>query len=148
MNPQSKRLLGICALVVIVAVGTGVGFDRWRSAKVAKPPSASPAARVVPPLPRAGALLASTDEAEVRGKAFCAYCFYNVGNNCHTLLKTESEPGVVFLARNEKLAELDKITGVCAGGKIEVSARGLVSQYQDQNYLLVRSFETISTATK
>jgi len=24
----------------------------------------------------------------------------------------------------------------------------LVSQYQDQNYLLVRSFETITTATK
>jgi len=37
---------------------------------------------------------------------------------------------------------------VCAGGKIEVNARGLVSQYQDQNYLLVRSFETITTATK
>ena len=147
MNAQSKRLLGICALVLIVAVGAGVGFDRWRSSKVAKatPPSV---ARVVPPLPRVGALLASTDEAEVRGKAFCAYCFYNVGNTCHTLLKTDSEPGVVFLARNEKLAELDKITGVCAGGKIEVSARGLVSQYQDQNYLLVRSFETITTATK
>ena len=147
MTTQSKRSLRISVLVLVVAVAAGVGFDRWRGAKVAKTPS-MPAARVVPPLPRVGALLASSDEAEVRGKAFCAYCFYNVGNTCHTLLKTESEPGVVFLARNEKLAELDKITGVCAGGKIEVSARGLVSQYQDQNYLLVRSFETITTATK
>ena len=147
MNTQSRGLLAICALVLIVAVGAGVSFDRWRGAKAAKAPT-PPVARVVPPLPRVGALIASTDEAEIRGKAFCAYCFYNVGNTCHTLLKTESEPGVVFLARNEKLAELDKITGVCAGGKIEVSARGLVSQYQDQNYLLVRSFETITTATK
>lgn len=147
MNAQSKRLLGICALVLIVAVGTGAGFDHWRAAKTTKAPP-PPAARVVPPLPRVGALLASTEEGEVRGKAFCAYCFWNVGNACHTALKTDSEPGVVFLARNEKLAELDAITDVCADGTIEVTARGLVSQYKDQNYLLVRSFETSTTATK
>ncbi len=144
MDAQSKRLLGICVLVLVVAVTAGIGFDRWRAAKAA--PTA--ASRVVLPLPRAGALLASTEEAEVRGRAFCAYCYWNVGNTCHTAIKTDGEPGVVFLARNEKLAELDKTTGECADGTIEVHARGAISQYNHQNHLTLRSFETTATANK
>ena len=41
-------------------------------------------------------------------------------------------------------SEIEKITGKCAGGKVEIRARGLVSKYDGHNYLFVRSFETVA----
>jgi hypothetical protein len=136
MNIKSKRLIGIGLLVLVVAVAAGAGFDRWREAKQN--------AKQRPPLPQFGSLLATADDVEVTGKAMCGYCYWGVGGaSCNVVLKTPSEPGIIFLSPNEKLNEIEKITGKCPEGSVEIRARGFVSRYNDHNYLFVRSFETV-----
>ena len=137
MNIKSKRLIGIGLLVLVVALAAGAGFDRSRVAKQN--------AKQLPPLPQFGSLLATADDVEVTGKAMCGYCYWGVGGaSCNVVLKTASEPGIVFLSPNEKVNEIEKITGKCAGGTVEIRARGSISRYDDHNYLFVRSFETVA----
>src|SRR5438046_7621500 len=84
------------------------------------------------------------DDVEVSGKAMCGFCYWGVGGtSCNVVLKTASAPGVVFLSPNAKVNEIEKITGKCAGGKVEIRARGMLSQYDDHNYLFVRNFEKV-----
>lgn len=141
MTNESKRLIGIGALVFILAIGAGAGIARWLNAK--QTAQTVQTEQVTPPLPQAGSLLPASDDVEVRGQAFCGYCMWKAGEAWHNVvLKTEVEPGIVFLSPNEQLSEIDNITGKCADGTIEIRARGAVSQYAGRNYLLVRSFET------
>jgi hypothetical protein len=135
MNIKSKRLIGIGVLVLVVAIGAGAGFDRWRATR-------QPAGFA--PLPQFGSLIPAADDVEVSGKAMCGYCYWGVGGaSCNVVLKTASEPGIVFLSPNEKVNEIEKITGKCAEGKVEIKARGIISKYDGHNYLFVRSFEKV-----
>lgn len=137
MDTKSKRLIGIGTFVLLVALAAGAGFDHWRSAKRA--------GKHRPPLPQFGSLLAGADDVEVTGKAMCGFCYWGEGGaSCNTVLKTASEPGIVFLSPNEKVDEIEKITGTCAGGDIAIRARGIISRYNDHNYLFVRSFEKVA----
>ena len=43
----------------------------------------------------------------------------------------------------EKHAEIEKTTGACADGSYYIRARGLVTQYNGHNYLLVKNFEML-----
>jgi hypothetical protein len=136
MNIKSKRLIGTGVLVLVVAIGAGAGFDRWRATRQ---PSG------FAPLPQFGSLIPTADDVEVSGKAMCGFCYWGEGGkSCNVVLKTAAEPGVVFLSPNEKVNEIEKITGKCADGKVEIKARGIISQYDGHNYLFVRSFEKVA----
>src|SRR6266480_7680818 len=138
VNVRSKRLIGIGVLILLVAIAAGAGLDRWRAAKAEQ--------KRPPPLPQFGSLLPSGDDVEVSGKAMCGFCYWGVGGtSCNVVLKTASAPGIVFLSPNAKVNEIEKITGKCAGGKVEIRARGMLSQYDDHNYLFVRNFEKVAT---
>ncbi len=137
MNVRSKRLIGIGVLILLVAIAAGAGLDRWRAAKAEQ--------KQPPPLPQFGSLLPSGDDVEVSGKAMCGFCYWGVGGtSCNVVLKTASAPGIVFLSPNAKVNEIEKITGKCAGGKVEIRARGMLSQYDGHNYLFVRNFEEVA----
>jgi hypothetical protein len=137
MNVRSKRLIPIGVFVILVAIAAGAGLDRWRAAKAEQ--------KQLLPLPQFGSLLAPGDDVEVSGKAMCGFCYWGVGGtSCNVVLKTASEPGIVFLSPNAKVNEIEKITGKCANGKVEIRARGMLSQYDGHNYLFVRSFEKVA----
>ncbi len=57
---------------------------------------------------------------------------------------TDTEPGLIFLSPNEQLTDIEKLTGKCADGSIEIRARGAITQYGGRNYLLVRRFEKVA----
>jgi hypothetical protein len=137
MNVRSKRLIPIGVFVILVAIAAGAGLDRWRAAKTEQ--------KQAPALPQFGPLLPSGDDVEVSGKAMCGFCYWGVGGtSCNVVLKTASAPGIVFLSPNAKVNEIEKITGKCANGKVEIRARGMLSQYDGHNYLFVRSFEKVA----
>jgi len=51
----------------------------------------------------------------------------------------------VFFHPNEKLAALEKITGVCADGTITLSVRGTTSRYQGRNFLLLKQVDVLAS---
>ena len=121
MRVRPKRLIGIGILVLLVVVAAGAGFDRWRATR--QPTKFAP-------LPQFGSLIPAADDVEVIGKAMCGLCYWGEGGkSCNVVLKTAAAPGVVFLSPNEKVNEIEKITGKCADGKVEIKARGIISQY-------------------
>ncbi len=139
---ETKRLIGISALVLLLAIGAGAGIARRLAPKQQPQPTAH-VEQAPPALPLVGSLLPASDDVEIRGQAVCGYCKWKVGEASHNVvLKTENEPGIVFLSPNERLEKIDKMTGKCADGSIEIRARGSMTQYEDRNYLLVRNFET------
>lgn len=134
VNVRSKRLIGIA--VLLVAIAAGAGFDRWRATR-------NPIKFAQ--LPQFGSLIPAADDVEVVGKAMCGFCYWGEGGkSCNVVLKTTAAPGVVFLSPNGKVNEIEKITGKCADGKVEIKARGIISQYDGHNYLFVRSFEKVA----
>ena len=141
MNKQSIRFAAVAVIVLVLSIAAGASIARWRAPKPVPTAQAEEGPR---PLPQFGSLLPAGDDVEVRGKALCGYCSWKAGEASHNVvLKTEAEPGLVFLSPNEKLAEIDALTGKCADGTIEIRARGAVSRYSDRNYMLVRSFERL-----
>ncbi len=145
MTNESKRLIAIGAIVFVLAIGAGTGLARWRASRQQQSQPVAEAAAPTPlPLPQFGSLLTASDNGEVQGKALCGYCSWEVGAPEHNVvLKTDAAPGLVFLSPNEQLTEIEKLTGKCADGTIEIRARGAVTQYAGRNYLLVRNFETV-----
>lgn len=144
---MKSKLFLIAAIAMITVVVAGVAFDRARASRQPAPvAAASPAARKVPPLPQWGALLPSGENVEVSGSAMCGYCTWKAGEPPDNIvLQTSTEPGIVFVLPNEKRAEIEKLTGRCAGGDYYITARGTVTQYDGHNYLLVRNFEAVKT---
>ena len=146
---MNKRAI-IAIIAVAALVIAGVSFDRHRASvrnqATAEKRAAEEAKNKVPRLPQNGVLLAAADEAEVKGMAMCGFCYWREGGSwCNTVLQTAQEPGIVFLLPNEKRAEIEKLTGDCAGGNYSVTARGTVTQYRGHNYMLVSNFEAVKT---
>ena len=75
------------------------------------------------------------------GKALCGSCFLGIGPlSKHTVLLVTEQPYRTFhLAENNKLKEIEAITGSCAAGDIELTATGDVLIVNGENVLLVRS---------
>lgn len=147
---MSKRAIILLLLAFVALILAGIAFDRYRANErqrlAAEKAAAEQTKNKVPPLPQRGALLAAADDAEVTGSAMCGFCYWREGGNwCNTVLQTPEEPGIVFLLPNEKRAEIEKLTGECAGGNYSVTARGTVTQYRGHNYMLVSNFEAVKT---
>ena len=142
---MKRTHLIIVILLLVAAVAAGIAFDQ-RRAKQRKQTAAQSSERKVPPLPQWGSLLPEADDVEVSGSAMCGYCTWRAGEPPDNLvLQMDREPGIVFLVGNAKRAEIEKLTGTCAGGNYYITARGAVTQYNGHNYLLVKNFEAVKT---
>lgn len=126
----SKKKFILALLVVFVVaflVGSGVALFRSRVS--------------VSKLSPEKVLVEEGKEIQVTGKAFCGFCFWKIGEAPHNIiLKREEDPKYLFLLKNKKLEELEGITGKCAAGDIEVTAKGKVTEYKGRNYLLLSEF--------
>lgn len=146
---KSKQFVVVAVLMMVAAIAAGLAFDGWRAGKRPAPAAAASAeteTRTVPPLPQWGALLPAGADVEVSGSAMCGYCTWKAGEPPDNIvLQTSSEPGIVFVLPNEKRAGIEKLTGACAGGDYWITARGEMTQYQGQNYLLVKNFSAVKT---
>ncbi len=145
---MNKRLLIIGVLLMVILVVAGIAYDRHRANErgQATVAVAAKADRKVPPLPQWGTLLPAGDNAEVSGSAMCGYCTWKAGEPPDNIvLQTSTEPGIVFVLPNEKRAEIEKVTGKCAGGNYWITAHGTVTQYDGHNYLLVKNFDAVKT---
>jgi hypothetical protein len=139
MKNPPKRLIISSVLVLVFAIAAGAGIDHWRTARERQ-------TRTDPTLPQFGKLLPSSDNAEIEGMAYCGYCYWGVGEAPDNIvLKMDDAPGIVFLLPNEKVAEIEQITGKCPGGDIMIKARGIVTRHDGHNYLFVREFERVAT---
>ncbi len=144
---KSKILITLAIVITVAAIVGGNWFDQRRSEQRRLASVAAPTvARQTPPLPQWGALLPVGDNVEIKGSAMCGYCTWRAGEAPDNIVLQMSEaPGVVFVLPNEKRAEMEKITGKCAGGNYWITAHGTVTQYDGHNYLLVKNFEALKT---
>ncbi len=126
-----------------MAALAGVVVGLWHLSK--QTPAPNPTSVQQSSVPQFGSLLPDGQQVELKGQAVCAYCFWNEGTSCHTTLKLETPPGAVFFHPNDKLAALEKITGVCADGTITLSVRGTTSRYQGRNYLLLKQVDVLAS---
>ena len=145
-----KQIAGLAVLlagVVVVAsvIGVGAAWLLYRgqgappilAAATTQPAStqaAEPSTRPAPMEPAQGVTLT--------GKAVCGTCFLDLGPvTRHPVVLETAQPYRTFLlATNDQLAQIEAITGSCAGGDIELTATGEVLLVNGQNVLLVRSF--------
>ena len=142
---MKRTHLIVVILLLVAAVAAGIAFDQHR-AKQRQQPVAQKTERKVPPLPQWGALMPEADDVQVSGSAMCGYCTWRAGEPPDNIvLQMDQEPGIVFVAGNAKRAEIEKLTGTCAGGDYYITARGTMSQYNGHNYLLVKNFEAVKT---
>ncbi len=144
---KSRAIIVLAIVVVVAIIAGGMWFDHERSEKRRLTSAvAQTVPRQVPPLPQWGALIPPGENVEVKGSAMCGYCTWRAGEPPDNIvLQMSEEPGVVFVLPNEKRAEMEKITGKCAGGNYWITARGTLTQYDGHNYLLVKNFEALKT---
>ncbi|MGI9088775.1 MAG: hypothetical protein ACR2HH_13710 [Chthoniobacterales bacterium] len=144
---KSKSLVILAIMVTSAVILSGVWFDHARSEQRRAAAAAAPqATRQTPPLPQWGALLPAGENVEVTGSAMCGYCTWRAGEPPDNIvLQTSTEPGIVFVLPNEQRAEMEKLTGRCAGGDYWITAHGTVTQYDGHNYLLVKNFDALKT---
>jgi len=142
---MKRTHLIIVILLLVAAVAAGIAFDQHR-AKQRQQPIVQKIERKVPPLPQWGALMPEADDVQVSGSAMCGYCTWRAGEpQDNMVLQMDHEPGIVFVVGNSKRAEIEKLTGACAGGDYYITARGAMTQYNGHNYLLVKNFEAVKT---
>lgn len=128
ISSKKKFILALlAAFVVAFLVGSGLALFRSKGSTSKLPPEK--------------VLIEEGKEVQVTGKAFCGFCFWKVGEAPHNIvLKREEDPKYLFLLKNKKMEELESITGKCAAGDIEVTAKGKVTRYKGRNYLLLSDF--------
>ncbi len=148
----ARQIAGVAVLfaaVILFAAAAGVGAA-WVAygARQAAPAAAAAAASTQPPTTQPSGPTTRpqiTEPAEgvtLTGKAICGSCFLNTGPvwQHHVVLETEEPYRTFLLAENERLEEIEAITGSCAAGDVELTAMGDVLVVNGQNVLVVRSF--------
>ncbi len=146
-----KQIGGLAALfagVVVVssAIGVGTAWLLYRSGRsqpltlavaTTQPASTQPAGPTTRPAP-----MAAAQGVTLTGKAVCGTCFLDLGpvTRHPVVLETATPYRTFLLATNDQLAQIEAITGSCAGGDIELTATGDVLLVNGRNVLIVRSF--------
>ena len=146
-----KQIGGLAALfagVVVVssAIGVGTAWLLYRSGRsqpltlavaTTQPASTRPAGPTTRPAP-----MAAAQGVTLTGKAVCGTCFLDLGpvTRHPVVLETATPYRTFLLATNDQLAQIEAITGSCAGGDIELTATGDVLLVNGRNVLIVRSF--------
>ena len=153
-----RQVAGLAALfvaVVLVSAVAGVGAAWLVFARPQASPPASTAATTRPTtvastqpfIARAGpttrpVLMEPAQGVTLTGRAICGSCFLGIGPLTHhpVVLETGEPYRTFLLARNDRLHEIEAITGSCAAGDIELIATGDVLIVSGQNIFVVRSF--------
>ncbi len=134
------------AVIAIAAVG-GVGAAWLLYESSQRSPSATTAASSQPATALAGpttrpVLMDPAQGVTLTGKAICGSCFLGIGpfTRHPVVLETEQPYRTFLLADNDKLKEIEAMTGSCAAGDFELTATGDVLVVNGANVLHVRSF--------
>ena len=88
------------------------------------------------------ALLEPAEAVTLTGKAICGTCFLDMGpTSTHPVVLETKEPYRTFvLVENEKLKQIEAITGSCANGDYELRVTGDVLVVDGRNVVVVDSF--------
>lgn len=62
-------------------------------------------------LPKGTVPLPAANQTDFTGKAVCGFCSWGIGQDCNTMLWDKEGHHVAAVLPNEKLAELQKLTG-------------------------------------
>ncbi len=145
---QIAALAALFAAVIVVAAVAGVG-TAWllyggpqRSPLATTAPTTQPATGALAGPTTRPALLGPAEGVTLTGKAICGSCFLGIGpiSRHPVVLETEQPYRTFLLAENDKVKEIETITGSCAAGDVELTATGDVLIVNGQNVLLVQSF--------
>jgi len=144
MLKKAAIVLGVLVLAFLLGVGL-VDLTK-RFSGTSNPTSTN---RLVKPEGSGGGALLSEAKPvidgaplEFKAKAICGSCFLSLGGPaCHVAFQSKEQPKLVLPTPNAKLTELEKITGSCAVGTVEVTLKGTGWRYRDKNYVTISSFK-------
>ena len=135
---------GVSMVSAVVGVGAAwlVHESRQSSSSATTAPSTQPATTSQAGPTTRPTLLETTAGVTLTGQAICGSCFLGIGpTSVHPVVLETDQPYRTFLlAENDKLKEIESITGSCAAGDIQLTATGDVFIVNGQNVLLVQSF--------
>lgn len=104
MDRRVTMLVVLSSAMLVVGGGALVMSRRTQSASTASSPTASKLPKGTVPLPAAV-------ESDFTGKAICGSCSWGIGQECNTMLYDKENHHVAAVLPNDKLAELQKLTG-------------------------------------
>ncbi len=141
-------------MVIVVAAVGGVGAAWLLYESSQRSPSAATAASTQPATALAGpttrpALMEPAQGVTLTGKAICGSCFLGIGpfTRHPVVLATEQPYRTFLLAENDRLKEIEAMTGSCAAGDLQLTATGDVLIVNGANVLNVRSFTHRASGT-
>ncbi len=103
MDRRVTMLVVLSSAMLLVGAGALVMSHRTQAAKA----SATTASK----LPKGTVPMLASAEADFTGKAVCGSCSWNIGDECNTMLYDKEAHHVAAVLPNDKLAELQKLTG-------------------------------------
>lgn len=145
----SRLQLGGIFVIVVIACAAAGSISAWLVNARQSTPGSSFAAATTQPTTQPGtqptsrpALMARGENITLTGKAICGTCFLDLGPySQHFVVLEIKDPYRTFLlAENDKLDEIEAITGTCANGDYELTVTGDVLTVNGQNVLVVHSF--------
>ncbi len=148
MTPRQAAGVAVLFVTVIAVAAVGGVSAAWLLYESSqRSPSATAAASTQPAIALAGpttrsALMEPAQGVTLTGKAICGSCFLGIGpfTRHPVVLATEQPYRTFLLAENDKLKEIEAMTGSCAAGDLELTATGNVLVVNGANVLQVRSF--------
>ena len=104
MDRRVTMLVVLSSAMLVIGGGALVMARRSQSASTASSATASK-------LPKGTVPMAAAGEADFTGKAVCGSCSWGIGQDCNTMLYDKENHHVVSVLPNDRLAELQKLTG-------------------------------------
>ncbi len=148
MTPRQATGVAVLFVAVIAVAAVGGVSAAWLLYESSqRSPSATIAASTQPATALAGpttrpALMEPTQSVTLTGKAICGSCFLGIGpfTRHPVVLATEQPYRTFLLAENDRLKEIEAMTGSCAAGDLQLTATGDVLIVNGANVLNVRFF--------
>lgn len=100
----------------MLVVGGGALFMSRRQAKTQSAETASCGmpmgdTTAASKLPKGTVPMPAAAEVDFTGKAVCGFCSWSIGQDCNTMLYDKEQHHVAAVLPNDKLADLQKLTG-------------------------------------
>ena len=149
MTPRQVTALaalfaGVSFVFAVLGVGAAWLLNEGRQSvsPAATAPGTQPATTMPAGPTTRPALLEPAEGITLTGRAICGTCFLGMGpTTTHPVVLETEEPYRTFLlAQNDRLEEIEAVTGSCAAGDTELTATGDVLIVNGQNVFVVRSF--------
>ena len=105
MNRKMTMLVVVSSAMLVV--GAGALYQAHHQPR----PTSAISKKAAEKLPSGTTAMAAAEQADFTGKAICGSCSWDIGESCNTMLWDKDGHHVAALLPNEKLAELQKLTG-------------------------------------